>query len=738
MSVVVGSLRVDLGMNSAQFETGAKRAGLTMRSLQVNTQALQGAASNFNLRGVTQQLSQVAQMTAATGQPIRALAVQLPDLALGFGPVGIAIGALAGLTLPLLTDALFGASEEMQTAEERAQALAAAIKAYQQAAEAAGMSSVELQEEFGAMAAEADRAFNALAQLARGEAEQALSATTTAISEQFGELAAAVAEVTDAVSSTERAWALGGLMDDLGIAEDRVAEAEALAQAIMDIGNADGPAEAAAAMQAALDALVAAKGPLEDMSGASADLAKRLAEGVVEAARLQAAIEVTGPALALAVSGASQFANKLAAAQGPAAGLLSTVQALANAAWDAATAMAIEDGPIGQSPALGGVRPSAEDIIGTTDQRAAIIRAQMQIDRYQASLRDVATAAGSGPGGAATAVDELASVSDTLNVILADAADPVQELQDQFQAFADGIDGIAQGAVDSFVDQLVNGFEDGMDGLKSLLENTLKELAAYLIKNQLQVNIGANVTGSAASGLGGVGSLAAMGPVGIGAAAFAVGYMIGDAIFGGNDPEPYAGSEQEAIDQEKAALIQQMHVLEGHSNYLKKQEIKAYDESNQALARKVQLLEEEAAIEAERQSLQMQLWELEGNTEAIRAAQLEQLDESNRALQEQIWAQQDLAAATDETTRAIEEAIAAISPDDYSTQFAYDRAIALAKNGYIPPDGTTPATSANPQQAQVEQTAAMNSQLSTLTSLMRESLTIMRQWNANGLPPEAV
>jgi len=314
----------------------------------------------------------------------------------------------------------------------------------------------------------------------------------------------------------------------------------------------------------------------------------------------------------------------------------------------------------------------------------------------------------------------------------------VQDMQDELQSFADGIDGIAQGAVDSFVDQLVNGFEDGMDGLKSLLESTIKEMAAYLIKNQLQVSIGANVAGSAASGLGGVGSLAAMGPVGIGAAAFAVGYMIGDAIFGGNDPEPYAGSEQEAIDQEKAALIQQMHVLEGHSNYLKKQEIEAYDESNQALARKVQLLEEEAAIEAERQSLQMQLWELEGNTEAIRAAQLEQLDESNRALQEQIWAQQDLAAATAETTRAIEEAIAAISPDDYSTQFAYDRAIALAKNGYIPATGTTPATAATAQEAQVEQTAAMNAQLTKLTNLMNESLSIMRQWNANGLPPEAV
>jgi hypothetical protein len=62
----------------------------------------------------------------------------------------------------------------------------------------------------------------------------------------------------------------------------------------------------------------------------------------------------------------------------------------------------------------------------------------------------------------------------------------------------------------------------------------------------------------------------------------------------------------------------------------------------------------------------------------------------------------------------------------------------LAKNGYIPATGTTPATAATAQEAQVEQTAAMNAQLTKLTNLMNESLSIMRQWNANGLPPEAV
>jgi len=45
------------------------------------------------------QLSQVAQQASVTGNWLQALAIQIPDLALGFGPIGIAAGAAAGATL---------------------------------------------------------------------------------------------------------------------------------------------------------------------------------------------------------------------------------------------------------------------------------------------------------------------------------------------------------------------------------------------------------------------------------------------------------------------------------------------------------------------------------------------------------------------------------------------------------------------------------------------------------------
>lgn len=59
----------------------------------------QSAFANQNSRMMAMQLSQVAQQASATGNVLQAIAIQLPDLALGFGPIGIAAGAAAGAVL---------------------------------------------------------------------------------------------------------------------------------------------------------------------------------------------------------------------------------------------------------------------------------------------------------------------------------------------------------------------------------------------------------------------------------------------------------------------------------------------------------------------------------------------------------------------------------------------------------------------------------------------------------------
>lgn len=59
----------------------------------------QSTYSSQALRMQAMQLSQVAQQASATGNIMQAIAIQLPDLALIFGPIGIAAGAAAGAVL---------------------------------------------------------------------------------------------------------------------------------------------------------------------------------------------------------------------------------------------------------------------------------------------------------------------------------------------------------------------------------------------------------------------------------------------------------------------------------------------------------------------------------------------------------------------------------------------------------------------------------------------------------------
>ena len=56
---------------------------------------------NHSMRMASMQLSQVAQQTMVTGNFINALAIQLPDLALGFGAMGIAAGVAGGVLLQM-------------------------------------------------------------------------------------------------------------------------------------------------------------------------------------------------------------------------------------------------------------------------------------------------------------------------------------------------------------------------------------------------------------------------------------------------------------------------------------------------------------------------------------------------------------------------------------------------------------------------------------------------------------
>lgn len=82
---------------NARFVTAEKSSA--MMAVAANQNIRSTGAFSTQLRMASMQLSQVAQQTSATGNFMQALAIQLPDLALGFGTVGIALGILGGILL---------------------------------------------------------------------------------------------------------------------------------------------------------------------------------------------------------------------------------------------------------------------------------------------------------------------------------------------------------------------------------------------------------------------------------------------------------------------------------------------------------------------------------------------------------------------------------------------------------------------------------------------------------------
>ena len=145
------------GVGDAANDAGGKMAG-----------AVDG------MRMTTMQLSQVAQQGAATGQWMQAFAIQLPDLALGFGPVGIAAGAVAGALL-MLAPAFLGAGRDAEIMKDKLSAADQAIQALARSAKASQMSLADMQKAYGNSADEVERLNRAQLAFSRADAARKMA-----------------------------------------------------------------------------------------------------------------------------------------------------------------------------------------------------------------------------------------------------------------------------------------------------------------------------------------------------------------------------------------------------------------------------------------------------------------------------------------------------------------------------------------------------------------------------------
>lgn len=117
-------LVIPVGLTERQYLAALKRIeASTVRAANANAAAFRKAnpqiersfqqvdaaasrAASYGLRNVALQLGQVAQQGAATGQYMQAMAIQLPDLLLGFGTFGAVAGVAAGALAPFIANLL--------------------------------------------------------------------------------------------------------------------------------------------------------------------------------------------------------------------------------------------------------------------------------------------------------------------------------------------------------------------------------------------------------------------------------------------------------------------------------------------------------------------------------------------------------------------------------------------------------------------------------------------------------
>lgn len=104
-------------------------------------------ASNRS-RMLTQQLSQVAQQSVATGQVVQAFAVQAADIGLAFGTVGTIVGALAGVALPALFSAFSDGKDKAEDYKDVIDRASTALDAYVEASRQADIATGVLGERF--------------------------------------------------------------------------------------------------------------------------------------------------------------------------------------------------------------------------------------------------------------------------------------------------------------------------------------------------------------------------------------------------------------------------------------------------------------------------------------------------------------------------------------------------------------------------------------------------------------
>jgi len=238
---------------------------------------------------------QVGAGTSAT----QAFAQQFPQLAGAFGPVGVVIGTLAAIGIPLLSAAFSGASEEAKGLAETLDDADTAIGRFQSSIDAARAPTAELTEKYGELAGEARAALDAIANADRTAALKAVTAEVQAIN----------STLLQTVTAREALLAGGGvrqMVDQFGLLQS---QANAVRDALVAMESAKGPEQMAAAATRLMHALDGARDsagnlppPLLAAYTAASRIVPQVASIVTETDKAAASARAMGGAFGYAAS----------------------------------------------------------------------------------------------------------------------------------------------------------------------------------------------------------------------------------------------------------------------------------------------------------------------------------------------------------------------------------------------------------------------------------------------------
>jgi len=313
-----------------KIDRAAQRTSAEMRNLGQS-----GRSAGGGLQNVGFQVQDIAVQIAGGTSATRALSQQLPQLASGFGPVGVAIGTLAAVGIPLLA-AAFGSSGDKATEfQAKLKDLVAASDAYASSTAAAAITTEDIRAKYGS-AGEAAQAFlDTLRQIDQVRAGEATLATFDELLKGFGEFdpeafGSARAQMDELFFIAKR------VKDEFGLTAD---QARNVAAAMNDLANAQGPAAQAAEAERLRNILFDALGGYENMNAET----RAFVDGLAQAGILAAEVEGTTQKIATAIVQIEAGIQLATAATGGLANAASVTLGkfleIAAAAYDAAQAM---------------------------------------------------------------------------------------------------------------------------------------------------------------------------------------------------------------------------------------------------------------------------------------------------------------------------------------------------------------------------------------------------------------